>query len=433
MRRSRHAVPIQARCRVLEKTNPWRVWIVSLLIAMMPLSFALPIKAKAIPAAILFLLGIWMLIRDTEARAAVRRARWVLGPAALAFAFWLVNVAIHGIDWREFDVTSHILAFLVIAVGFASPLRPVVLRIGFAASAGVLGIVCLEQHYVEGIDRVYGINNGLWGAIEFGMFMLVLALIAVVQALRSELGRGERVLHIVCAALGIYGALLTQSRGPLLAFLPVFVIVVLIQSRRTGRWREGLVFLVVGIAAAAGAATTMHGEVLTRFAAVTEEMSTYSEQDASGAVRERLEMWRTATMALDDHPLAGVGLNQFGDYARARIAEGKVNATVERYDHPHSEYLEWAVTGGLPGLAVLVLLFGAALAFFLRYALHPDNAIAMPASAGLSTVCMYALCALTDNVFYRPMPHSLYFFLTLGLAVYIGRLLNRAERPAAVR
>jgi O-antigen ligase len=241
------------------------------------------------------------------------------------------------------------------------------------------------------------------------------------------------VLHIVCAALGIYGALLTQSRGPLLAFLPVFVIVVLIQSRRTGRWREGLVFLVVGIAAAAGAATTMHGEVLTRFAAVTEEMSTYSEQDASGAVRERLEMWRTATMALDDHPLAGVGLNQFGDYARARIAEGKVNATVERYDHPHSEYLEWAVTGGLPGLAVLVLLFGAALAFFLRYALHPDNAIAMPASGGLSTVCMYALCALTDNVFYRPMPHSLYFFLTLGLAVYIGRLLNAAGRPATVR
>jgi hypothetical protein len=31
------------------------------------------------------------------------------------------------------------------------------------------------------------------------------------------------------------------------------------------------------------------------------------------------------------------------------------------------------------------------------------------------------------------MPHSLYFFLTLGHAVYIGRLLHAAERPAAVR
>lgn len=412
---------------MLEKTNPWRVWIVSLLIAIMPLTFALPIKAKAVPAALLFLLGVWMLIRDPEARLACRRAAWVLGPALLAFLFWMVNVAAHGIDWREFDVMSHILAFAVMAVAFANPLRTIVIRIGFSASAAILGLVCLEQHYIEGIDRVYGINNGLWGAIEFGMFMLVLSLVSIVQALRSELRRGERLLHGIFAALGLYGALLTQSRGPLLAFLPVFAIVVLVQSRRTGRWRAGLLFLALGIAAAAGAAMTLHGEVLTRFAAVSEEVSTYSEQDATGAVRERLEMWRTATMAISAHPVTGVGLNQFGDFARERIAEGKVNATVERYDHPHSEYLEWAVTGGIPGLAVLVLMFGSALVFFGRHAFDPDNAIAMPASAGLSTVCMYALCAFTDNVFYRAMPHSLYFFLTLGLAVHIGRTLALRE------
>jgi len=312
-------------------------------------------------------------------------------------------------------------------------LRTPVLRIGFSATAAVLGGICLEQHYVEGIDRVYGINNGLWGAIEFGMYILVLSLVAVAQALRSDLRRGERILHGVFALLGLYGALLTQSRGPLLAFVPVFILVVLIQSKRTGRWREGLLFLAVGVVGAIAAATTLHGEVFNRFAAVQEEVSTYSEQDATGAVRERLEMWRTASMAVRDHPLGGVGLNQFGSYARARIAEGKVNATVERYDHPHSEYLEWAVTGGLPGLAVLLLLFGGAIAFFGRHAFHRENAIAIPAIAGLSTVCMYALCGFTDNVFYRAMPHSLYFFLTLGLAVYVGLMLNRAARPAGAR
>ncbi|NID16324.1 O-antigen ligase family protein [Luteibacter yeojuensis] len=416
---------------MLEKTNPWRMWIVSLLLAAMPLTFALPIKAKSIPAAVLFLAGLWALLRDPDTRRAYRRAAWVIGPAALAFAFWLTNVLAHGIDMRAFDVTSHILAFLVIAANFAAPLRTAVLRVGFSVSAGVLGAICLEQRYIEGIDRVYGMNNGLWGAIEFGMFILVLSLIAVAQALRAELSRGERLLHGFCAIIGLYGALLTQSRGPLLAFLPAFAIVVLFQSRRSGRWREGLLLLALGIGAAIVAASTLHGEMLARFAAVTEEMSTYSEQDATGAVRERLEMWRTANMAIAEHPLAGVGLNQFGDYARARIAEGKVNATVERYDHPHSEYLEWAVTGGLPGLAVLVLLFGGALLFFGRHALNPDNAVAMPATAGLSTVCMYALCGLTDNVFYRAMPHSLYFFLTLGLAVYIGRTLNTPRPPAA--
>lgn len=410
---------------MLDKTNPWRVWIFSLLIAIMPLSFALPVKAKALPALILFLTGLWILATRADVRRAYRRAAPVLAPAAIAFVFWAVNVGAHGVEWREFDVTSHILAFLVIAATFALPFRAAALRAGFSASAGVLGLVCVEQHYIEHIDRVYGINNGEWGAIEFGMFMLVLSLIAIVQALRGELRPRERAIHAACAVIGFYGALLTQSRGPLLAFVPVFAALMLIQGRRTGRWRQSVLALVIGVAAAGLAATTLHGEMVERLAAVKDEVATYSEQDATGAVRERLEMWRTARMAVIAHPVTGVGMNQFGPFARARIADGEVNPSVVRYDHPHSEYLEWAATGGIPGLLILVLLFGGSLVYFGRHALHPDNGIAMPACAGFSTTAMYALCALTDNVFYRAMPHSLYFFITLGLAVYVGRALDR--------
>ena len=416
---------------MLDKNNPWRLWIVSLLIAAMPLTFALPFKAKAVPMGILFLLGIWMLATDATARRACRRAAVVLVPAAAVFVFWMANVAGHGVSWREFDVASHVLAFLFIAVAFAAPLRAVVLRVGFSASAGVLGVVCLEQRYMEGIERVYGLNNGFWGAIEFAMFMLVLTLIASVQALRNDLRRGERLLHLLFAALGLYGAILTQSRGPLLAFLPVFVALVLLQARRTGYWRQSLMALALGVVAVAVAATTLHGEMVERFAAVKDEVSTYSEQDATGAVRERLEMWRAAGMAVADHPLAGVGMNQFGEYSRKRIDEGKVNASVIRYDHPHSEYLEWATTGGIPGLLLLLLLFGSALAYFGRHAMHRDASVSMPACAGLATAAMYALCGLTDNVFYRAMPHSLYFFLTLGLAVYVGRALEQIPARTA--
>ncbi|QWT19324.1 O-antigen ligase family protein [Bacillus sp. NP157] len=397
----------------------------------MPLSFAVPVKAKALPAAVLLLTGIWMLATSPDARRAYRRAVPVLGPAALAFVFWFGNALAHGVSLKEFDVMSHVLAFLLIAASFAAPLRAVVLRLGFSASAGILGLVCIEQHYVEGIDRVYGINNGLWGAIEFGMFILVLSLTGVIQALRIELRRRERVLHGLFAALGIYGALLTQSRGPLLACIPVFVVLVFLQARRTGRWRQAVSVLVLGIAVAAVAATTLHGEVAERFAAVSQEMSTYKDQDATGAVRERIEMWRNAGTAIEAHPLAGVGINQFGAYARSRIAEGKASDSIERYDHPHSEYLEWASTGGLPGLALLLLMFGSTLVYFARHATHRDNGVAMPACAGLAVTAMYALCGLTDNVFYRAMPHSLYFFLTLGLAVYVARMADERMRAKA--
>ncbi|KJV35374.1 hypothetical protein VI08_08270 [Luteibacter yeojuensis] len=397
----------------------------------MPLSFALPVKAKAVPAALLLLMGVWLLATRADARDAVRRAAPVLVPTIAAFLFWLANTLAHGISLKEFDVMSHILAFLLIAVSFSAPLRPIVLRIGFSASAAVLGLICIEQHYVEGIDRVYGVNNGLWGAIEFGMFILVLSLIATLQALRLELPRGERVLHGVFAILGVYGALLTQSRGPLLSCIPVFVLLVVIQARRTRRWRQAAGVLVAGAVAIGVATTAFHGEVAERFAAVSQEVSTYSEQDTTGAVRERLEMWRNAGMAVGEHPMTGVGLNQFGTYARTRIAEGKAADSIERYDHPHSEYLEWAVTGGLPGLALLLLMFGSTLWFFGRHAMHRDNGVAMPACAGLAVAGMYTLCGLTDNVFYRAMPHSLYFFLVLGLAVYVGRMLGqRATRKA---
>lgn len=418
---------IDLRCRVQEKPNAWRPWILSLLIAAMPLSFALPFKAKAVPAAILLLVGLWLIATQRETRRAFRRAAPVVVPVALAFAFWLGNTLAHGISLKEFDVPSHILAFLPIAACFSATLRPIVLRLGFSASAAALGLICMEQHYIEGIDRAYGINNGLWGAIEFGMFILVLSLIGIIQALRIELRPGERMLHGLFAAMGFYGALLTQSRGPLLACIPVFVLLVIIQGRRTHRWRQALAVIVLGAAVVGVAATTLHGEVAERFARVSEEVSTYSESDATGAVRERLEMWRNAGSAIAEHPLTGVGLNQFGAYARGRIAEGKAADSIERYDHPHSEYLEWAVTGGLPGLALLLLMFGASAWFFGRHAMHRDNGVAMPACAGLAVTSMYALCGLTDNVFYRAMPHSLYFFLTLGLAVYIGRMLGKRE------
>lgn len=410
-----------------EKPNAWRPWILSLLIAIMPLSFALPFKAKALPAAVLLLTGIWMLATQPEVRTAFRRGAQVVVPVALAFVFWLINTLAHGISLKEFDVMSHVLAFLPIAACFAAPLRPIVLRLGFSASAAALGLICMEQHYIEGIDRVYGINNGLWGAIEFCMFILVLSLISTIQALRVELRTGERTLHGMFAALGIYGALLTQSRGPLLACIPVFITLVILQASRTRRWRQAGIVLVLGVAVAGLATTILHGEVAERFAAVSEEVSTYSERDATGAVRERLEMWRNAGSAIAEHPLAGVGLNQFGAYARDRIAKGKAANSIERYDHPHSEYLEWAVTGGIPALALLLVMFGSALWFFGRHALHRENGVAMPACAGLAVTGMYALCGLTDNVFYRAMPHSLYFFLTLGLAVHIGRTLALRE------
>jgi O-antigen ligase len=133
-------------------------------------------------------------------------------------------------------------------------------------------------------------------------------------------------------------------------------------------------------------------------------------------------MWRTASRAFVAHPFVGIGINQFDDYVHAEIAAGRSNPVIGKYNQPHNEYLEAAATGGAPGLLVLLLVFALPLRYFSRHVLDPDEAVALPASVGMALIGLYALCALTDSVFYRVMTQSFYFFMVLGLALRIGWL-----------
>jgi O-antigen ligase len=206
------------------------------------------------------------------------------------------------------------------------------------------------------------------------------------------------------------------------------LLLLLIYARRTRHWRQSLLLIAALVCGGVLAGASVHGVVVSRIAAVQTEVSSYDHQTlATGAVRERLEMWRTARQAFLEHPLAGVGIDQFGAYVRQQVAAGHANSAIEKYDHPHSEYLEAAATGGVPGLVVLLLIFGLPLSYFVRHVRHGDGTVTLLANAGLAVVSMYALCALSDNVFYRAMPHSLYFFLVLGFAVSIGQLTRSQE------
>jgi len=447
------------------RLNAWWLGALSLLVALMPLSFSVSWHAKTLPAILLLIAGLCLLFRSPAARRRCRAAWPVFAVSALVVVYTALNILGHGLGWNAFDLPSHILLYMATAAVFSVPLRVRWVWLGFSVTAIVLGLVCVVQHFVLRIDRAFGLNGGDWGAIEFAMVMLVLSLVGWLQLFYSSGSLTERIVHGLGAALGMYGAMLTQSRGPLLSFVPVLAFLLVIYACRTRRWAMALVLLTailgggalaawsvhnVGVAttAAAGGATAVEAQSATsspipatpsaasrsapvfvkRFSDVSSEMTSYnSKTDAAGAVRERLEMWHTAGHAFMAHPLAGVGIDQFGAFARRQVAMGLSNSAIEKYEHPHNEYLEAAATGGIPGLIVILLTFAIPLVYFIRHALHAQEGEIIPACAGVAIVSMYVLCGLTDNVFYRAMPHSLYFFLVLGLAVLLARLKSSRE------
>jgi O-antigen ligase len=446
------------------RSNAWWLATLSVLVALMPLSFSVPWHAKALPAVLLLIAGLQLLFSSTATRNSYRAAWPVVAVCALGVAYTAVNILGHGLGWDAFDLPSHILLYMATAAVFSAPLRMRWVLLGFSLTAIVLGVVCLVQHFVLRIDRAFGLNGGDWGAIEFAMVMLVLSLIAWLQLFYAGGHWLQKIIHGLGAVLGIYGAMLTQSRGPLLAFVLVLALLLAIYGHRTRRWIPALLLFAaivgggtfaadsvrnVSIPAMAAAAvgsrpavkaiTHARGAVpstsssqasvfVQRFSDVGSEVESYNAKtDAKGAVRERLEMWRTAGRAFMDHPLAGVGIDQFGAFTRQQVEEGHANSAIAKYDHPHNEYLEAAASGGVPGLLVILLIFAIPLIYFIRHALHALDGEIIPACIGVAIVSMYALCGLTDNVFYRAMPHSLYFFLVLGLAILLGRRKSSME------
>ncbi|WP_343848915.1 O-antigen ligase family protein [Rhodanobacter soli] len=407
----------------------WQIWTASLLLAVMPLCFAVSGRLKTVPMVLLFMAGLALLVTRTETRHACRLAWPVAAACVLRLLYDVGNFLGHRLDWPTLDLPAQTLLFLGIAAVFTLPLKQRVIAIGFSLTALLLGAVSLYQRYMLGADRPYGLNGGDWAAVEFAMYLLVLVLLSMLQALRPGTRRGDRWLHVAAVVVGLYGAVLTQSRGPLLSFAPIYLGLMLWFAMRSRHWRRMLALFAVTVLGMLTVTATLHREMVERLTDVPAEIASYnagSSSDAAGAVGERLEMWRTAWQAFREQPLAGIGLDQFGVYVREQAAVGNASPLIAKYVHPHSEYLESLVAGGLPALLVLLLFFAVPLAFFARHLNHAQEPVATAAAAGLMVIGMYGLCAFSDNVFYRAMPQSLYLFLVLGLAFSIGRLLHNA-------
>jgi O-antigen ligase len=409
-------------------STSWQSWALSALVALMPLSFSIELKVKTLPPALLFLAGLVLLLGSTDCRRSFRAAWPPVAAALLMVGFVVINVLIHHLGWRPLDHPAHILLFIVVAACFSLPLQMRLVWTGFSLTAIALAIAGIVQRHLFGIERAYGLNGGASASIELATILLGLSAVALVQFLAPGTNRKERLLHLLAMGAGMYGALITQSRGPLLAFAPVFLVLVLLHARRSGQWKSSLLLVGAACVIATAATLSLRGEMAARFEAIAPAVATFDHRyDASGAVGERLAMWRTAARAFATHPVIGIGLGEFAEYTRGEIAAGRSNPVIGRYNQPHNQYLEAAATGGVPGLLVLLAVFLVPLRYFIRHALDPDDEVALLASIGLALVGLYMLCGLTDSVFYRVMTQSFYFFLVLGLALRIGRL--RSDRP----
>ncbi|BDI59740.1 O-antigen ligase family protein [Qipengyuania nanhaisediminis] len=331
--------------------------------------------------------------------------------------------------WRPLSLVPH--RTLNALLSLSVPLAPLVLALAIPRSqlrftlpllvvlAFLSALVSLLQVAGGGSGAFYfyritndGSAVGLFANRNHNAIALALA-IAGLGALRSqlmvprELARHRPLITTVLALTLVPFLVLTQSRAGLaLGLVALIAHVALASGRIAIRPSPRLVLAGVMVIALAVTSWLLAGEsAIARLAS-----------GADAAIEMRFAIWPTSFRLALDHFPAGSGIGTFVEVYRAGEPASTLGATY--INHAHNDFLEIALTGGLPALALLTA--GAAwLACTARRALAAARgAERVMRSYGVVVLAIFALASLYDYPLRTP---SLAVHFILALVWIAGR------------
>lgn len=245
----------------------------------------------------------------------------------------------------------------------------------------------------EGVFRV----RGLYGSPN--NLALFLGRTVPIALCLAAFGRRRRRAYGVAAAVQFAALFLTFSRGALLVGLPAALLFIGVVRGGKALWAAlaGIAVVVVGLIPLAG----------------TERIASLFRA-GEGTTFLRLNLWRSAWAMVRDHPLRGVGLDNFLYAYRTRYILPA--AWEERnLSHPHNIVLDWWTRLGILGPVVLAWLLAAFFHAAARLYRRLANPTLRALTLGLMASMVHFLAhGLVDNAFFLT-DLALAFALTLGI------------------
>lgn len=267
-----------------------------------------------------------------------------------------------------------------------------------AAALGIFGLFW-EYRGFSGGRRVAG---GL-GQVNIAAAFYACACIFTIEMLSGGFKKlWQRAVLAGSVAASAVGIVLPASRGALIAFLVAAVV----QAVRSGPVRV-IVLVALGIGLSLGAPDFFRARVTETWNAVRGDASlSEAFNEESGG---RLDIWKAVIEVIERHPIVGVGYGQLS------------TAMVQSYGHSragHNLYLEVTAEMGIPGIVLLLALFGIGFyqgRFLLK---HPG----FPRALGLGYQ-YFVLALMVSNVF----GGRLFNFSTCGAFSMLTAMVMRSR------
>ncbi|MDM7555258.1 O-antigen ligase family protein [Xanthomonas fragariae] len=342
---------------------------------------------------------------------------------AVVIAMSLLSIALFEHGLRDVDNRSR---FLVLpwAALWAYALQPRQVWLWRGALTGVFAAMLIAMLQVmNGADRAEGWTN----AIVFADIALMLLVVAVfcrpVGNVRWLVGAAIATVMVI---------VLSGSRGVWLSLLVTLGVLIWGAPWHSARMRlltfVGSAVLGVGVVVSVPALTDQM-----RLGELQSDLQRYEVGDSDSSAGARIERLHVAWDTLRAHPLTGVGVGRFDDAMRELpVCADDTWLLRCHLGHAHNDLAEWGATQGIPGVLLLIAVYGVPLwVFVCLHRRSGQRQFRGPAAAGVMIVMSYALCGLTQSMFAHQVSASFYTAMVGVLSGLAARQARQAQQAAA--
>ena len=285
---------------------------------------------------------------------------------------------------------------------------------GITGGAIVNGLYACVFIYLQAKSRAVGAYNPI--VLGDAAMALSFMSLAGLQFFENK-HRALVFIPLAAAALGLTAVFLSGTRGALIAG-PFLLLVFLVQLGSHPRpWitRAAVVSIAIIFVLAVyfmpGSSMNerIHSVIDTTVEIMIKQKKDFAEIDHT--TRARLLMWSEAAEMMHNNPWIGAGKEGYKQTINQKAKTDPQLLKIKKYSTPHNMYLTSTVAYGIFGLAILLGLFLVPLFVLVRRIRHNigDRDIAF---AGVILILGYMQFAVTESVFDRTVPISIYLILT---------------------
>ena len=261
-------------------------------------------------------------------------------------------------------------------------------------------------------------------AIPFGDVALLLGAWSFLSLGWSK--RGQWILNGFRGIGGVAGvatSILSQSRGGWIAIPLLAVLILWSVADKVRSLRVRLAVIVMLVITAVTVVTTSP-TISTRIEdAQADIVKFYVKGDENTSVGIRLQLWRGAWVLFKEHPLLGVGRENFSVALHELAARKIISNEAAEFSHTHDEVMFNLSTLGIAGLASILSIYFLPIIFFVRLIKkYKDQQLRTGAAMGLALCIGFIIFGLTETMFVVSMTTSFY---ALSLATLMAFVVSR--------